>query len=89
MRGQSDAAAALGQDHYTPVLILKGPLTRCAGGLSPSTETRLINCNSLGCRVEIKHLGEWGTVCGNDFSAADARVTCRAMGFTGGQIRST
>lgn len=68
-------------------VLLKGLLTSCAGGLSPSTETRLINCNSLGCRVEIKHLGQWGTVCGDGFSAADARVTCRAMGFAGGQIR--
>jgi hypothetical protein len=95
-RGQSDARAkwllrVLARTITRPCSLAlperKTPLTHCAGGLSPSTETRLINCNSLGCRVEIKHLGEWGTVCGNGFSAADARVTCRAMGFTGGQIR--
>ena len=57
----------------------------CPGGVSPSTGTRLLDCNSLGCRVEVAHQGQWGTVCGDDFSAADARVTCRAMGFGGGK----
>jgi hypothetical protein len=38
-------------------------------------------------RVEIRHQGKWGTVCGNSFSVADARVTCRAMGFGGGTIK--
>jgi len=59
----------------------------CPGGLSPSTSTRLIDCNSLGCRVEIKHQNQWGTVCGESFTAADARVTCRAMGFGGGKVK--
>jgi len=66
----------------------EGPnIIACAGGLSPSTNTRLIDCNSLGCRVEISHQGKWGTVCGNDFTNADARVTCRAMGFNGGKAQ--
>jgi len=26
-------------------------------------------------------------VCGNGFTSADARVTCRAMGFRGGKIK--
>jgi len=66
----------------------EGPdIIACPGGLSPSTNTRLIDCNSLGCRVEISHQGKWGTVCGNDFSNADARVTCRAMVFKGGKAQ--
>lgn len=66
----------------------RGPdIIACPGGWSPSTQTRLINCNSLACRVEIQHQGTWGTVCGQGFTAADARVTCRAMGFKGGKQR--
>lgn len=38
-------------------------------------------------RVEIKHQNQWGTVCGESFTAADARVTCRAMGFGGGKVK--
>jgi hypothetical protein len=37
-------------------------------------------------RVEVEHLGEWGTVCGEGFSRQDARVTCRAMGFKGDKV---
>lgn len=38
-------------------------------------------------RVEVKHQNKWGTVCGNGFTSADARVTCRAMGFRGGKTK--
>lgn len=28
-------------------------------------------------RVEIKHNGQWGTICDNGWYTAEARVTCR------------
>ena len=44
-------------------------------------------------RIEVKHQGQWGTVCGtgtdgtNSFTESDAKVACRAMGFEGGRPR--
>ncbi|XP_048855598.1 lysyl oxidase homolog 3B-like [Brienomyrus brachyistius] len=33
-------------------------------------------------RVEIFYQGEWGTICDDDFSLANAHVLCRHLGFT-------
>jgi len=68
---------------------LPGPqgqdIQACAGGVSPTTYTRLIDCNSLGCRLEVQHNMVWGTVCDQGWSQSNAEVVCRSMGFTGGR----
>ncbi|KAG2492959.1 hypothetical protein HYH03_008867 [Edaphochlamys debaryana] len=36
-------------------------------------------------RVEVWHNGRWGGVCASDFTARDAEVVCRQLGFSGGR----
>ena len=35
-------------------------------------------------RVEINHLGAWGTVCGKKWGNNEATVACRQLGLIGG-----
>ncbi len=45
-------------------------------------EIRLIGSrSSWEGRVEVCYSGVWGTVCDNQWSRADAAVTCRQLGY--------
>ena len=44
---------------------------------------RLVNGRSkYEGRVEIKHLGTWGTVCGTNWDLRDGHVVCRTLGYS-------
>ncbi|CAC5369481.1 DMBT1 [Mytilus coruscus] len=46
------------------------------------TEVRLTNGTFAGeGRIEVKHDGEWGSICGNSFNVTAATVICQMLGF--------
>ena len=57
-----------------------GPKWPCAGDNNriSSGATRLVECTKGGCRLEIKHNDEWGTVCSQDWKDDNAAVACRS-----------
>ena len=48
------------------------------------TGVRLVGGSSSRGRLEVLHNGVWGTVCGDYFTAAEARLVCRMLGFVTG-----
>lgn len=49
-------------------------------GILKPTGIRLSGGDASSGRVEIRFLGDWGTVCDDDFGIEEARVVCRMLG---------
>ena len=47
---------------------------------------RLVGGNDVAGRVEICHDGRWTSICDDRWDAADAKVTCRQLGYTSGRL---
>ena len=45
---------------------------------------RLVGGSNSTGRLEVFHNGVWGTVCSDFFTAAEARVVCKMLGFVSG-----
>ncbi|VDH99035.1 Hypothetical predicted protein [Mytilus galloprovincialis] len=63
-------------------LLRRCPNNDYVGVRCPRTQLQLITMSSPSTgRVEVKHEGRWGSICGNSFDDKAARVLCRMLGF--------
>jgi len=51
---------------------------------TPATAVRLVGGSSSRGRLEVRHNGVWGTVCGDYFTYREGRVVCKMLGFWSG-----
>lgn len=90
-----DVGVCCGGKWHTPGRRPMPKAFKCVGGghSASSGSTRLRGCASTtgrgpqgsgGCRLEVQHNGEWGTVCSKGFTNTDAKVVCRSLGLQGG-----
>ena len=91
--GEVAGVCCAGEQGVVPAERSPGPAFTCAGGANGATSgsTRLVDCTAAGCRLEVRHDDQWGTVCGDTaaggstgFSDTAARVVCRSLGLPGG-----
>ena len=49
----------------------------------PVVDIRLVGGSVVGeGRVEIRHAGQWGTVCDDSWSDMSTKVACKQLGYT-------
>jgi len=72
------------------LVLLLGILSACLWGCTDTSdvEVRLVSATAgaqpSSGRLEVYYLGEWGTVCDDDFGRTEAGVVCQQLGFSGG-----
>jgi len=65
--------------HWNGLLLMHGSMTVYV--ITEMFSVRLIGDDSKRGRLEVLHNGSWGTVCGDLFNDAAARVVCNMLGF--------
>jgi len=79
----------------TDILQLKIELKRLKDEVIPDRRVRLIRHKQFAGwfpnagRLQVWRKGEWGGVCGDNLDNRDARVACRELGFSWGNVTTS